>query len=46
MLPMQSLLSMKNLWARPPVLDIRASGVTPHPHGASHRQPLTSLITA
>jgi hypothetical protein len=46
MLLIQSLLSMKNLWASPPLLDIRATGVTPHPHGASHRQPSTSLITA
>ena len=46
MLLIQSLLSMKSLWAGPPFLDIRASGVTLHPRGASHRQPSTSLITA
>jgi hypothetical protein len=46
MLLIQSSLSMINLWPRPPFLDIRASGVTPYPHGVSHRQPSTSLITA
>jgi hypothetical protein len=42
MLLITSLLSMKNLWARPPLLDIRASGVTPHMSAGAklgHRTP-------